>query len=282
MVGFLQTIKSALGLQPPLAVTDGETDLQLSAAALERLQAVGADAGIHLALTPTDGGHVLAVTEGALQGPPPPGFHVNLTAADADLIHLRGLTLDRREDRWALSVELELRGRETPNPDGRLYLSNRIIAHGRPMHFTQGMTDLPPLAKRILAIPGVAGVLVRDNTITIRRADDSAWNTIDVAIDAAIRQHFLLCGRPLEAAQDTALDTPLAQEIWRILSERVLPGIHRDGGDLTLVSVDQGVVRVLMSGACQGCPASTATLRLGVERTLREALPGQITRVEQV
>jgi Fe-S cluster biogenesis protein NfuA len=67
-----------------------------------------------------------------------------------------------------------------------------------------------------------------------------------------------------------------------VLEERVLPAVHRDGGTIELVGYSNGVVLVSMHGACRSCPSSTATLRGGVERTLREAFPGRIERVEAV
>jgi Fe-S cluster biogenesis protein NfuA len=67
-----------------------------------------------------------------------------------------------------------------------------------------------------------------------------------------------------------------------VLQDTILPGIHRDGGDLRLLGIEDGVVQVSMDGACRTCPASSATLKLGVEKTLLAAFPGEVTRVEQV
>jgi Fe-S cluster biogenesis protein NfuA len=57
--------------------------------------------------------------------------------------------------------------------------------------------------------------------------------------------------------------------------------VHRDGGDIELVGVSNGVVRLSMVGACRSCPSSVITLKQGVEKVLREAFPGQVERVEQ-
>jgi Fe-S cluster biogenesis protein NfuA/nitrite reductase/ring-hydroxylating ferredoxin subunit len=56
--------------------------------------------------------------------------------------------------------------------------------------------------------------------------------------------------------------------------EQVRPYIHSHGGEVELVSVDDGVVRVRMSGSCQGCAASAMTLRRGIEEALRAGYPG--------
>ena len=61
--------------------------------------------------------------------------------------------------------------------------------------------------------------------------------------------------------------------------EKIRPSLQADGGDIKLVSVDDGVVKVKLMGACQGCPMSEMTLKNGVERILKEHLP-EIKSVE--
>lgn len=64
--------------------------------------------------------------------------------------------------------------------------------------------------------------------------------------------------------------------------ERIRPAVQSDGGDLELVNVtDEGVVQVRLHGACIGCPSSTMTLHMGIERNVREKVP-EVTAVEQV
>lgn len=57
--------------------------------------------------------------------------------------------------------------------------------------------------------------------------------------------------------------------------EKIRPYIQSDGGDITLVSVDEasGIVKVTLSGACGTCPSSTATLKGGVERMVKQEIP---------
>ncbi len=57
--------------------------------------------------------------------------------------------------------------------------------------------------------------------------------------------------------------------------EKIRPYIQSDGGDITLVSVDEasGIVKVTLSGACGTCPSSTATLKGGVERMMKQDIP---------
>lgn len=57
--------------------------------------------------------------------------------------------------------------------------------------------------------------------------------------------------------------------------EKIRPYIQSDGGDISLVAVDEasGIVKVKMHGACGSCPSSTATLKNGVERMIRQEIP---------
>ena len=54
----------------------------------------------------------------------------------------------------------------------------------------------------------------------------------------------------------------------------IRPAVQADGGDIKLASVDNGVVNIEMLGACVGCPLSIATLKSGIERILKEKVPG--------
>lgn len=64
--------------------------------------------------------------------------------------------------------------------------------------------------------------------------------------------------------------------------ERIRPAVQDDGGDIELVDITgEGVARVRLHGACVGCPSSSMTLQMGVERNVREKVP-EITGVEQI
>ena len=64
--------------------------------------------------------------------------------------------------------------------------------------------------------------------------------------------------------------------------DRVRPYLQRDGGDVELVEVtDDGIVKVRLKGACQGCPGAIQTLKLGIERALKQAVP-EVKEVVQV
>ena len=73
----------------------------------------------------------------------------------------------------------------------------------------------------------------------------------------------------------------LTEKVKNVL-EKIRPSLQADGGDIELVNVDEkGVVKVKLKGACAGCPMSTVTLKMGVEKVLKQNLP-EIIRVESV
>ena len=55
--------------------------------------------------------------------------------------------------------------------------------------------------------------------------------------------------------------------------EKIRPSLQADGGDVELVNVNDGTVKVRLTGACAGCPMSTMTLQMGIERVLKEQVP---------
>ncbi|MDD5590889.1 MAG: NifU family protein [Dehalococcoidales bacterium] len=55
--------------------------------------------------------------------------------------------------------------------------------------------------------------------------------------------------------------------------EKIRPALQADGGDVELVEVTEGVVKVRLKGACSGCPMSKMTLKQGIERLLKERVP---------
>ncbi len=74
----------------------------------------------------------------------------------------------------------------------------------------------------------------------------------------------------------------MKEQVEEVMKE-IRPSLQADGGDIELIGVDEatGVVSVKLVGACAGCPMSQMTLQMGVERILKERVPG-VTSVENV
>ena len=73
----------------------------------------------------------------------------------------------------------------------------------------------------------------------------------------------------------TTADTTLSQgDQVRAVLERIRPAVQADGGDIELVDVVADVVKIRFHGACHGCPSSTMTLHHGIERAIKDKVPG--------
>ena len=63
------------------------------------------------------------------------------------------------------------------------------------------------------------------------------------------------------------------REKVEVVLAQIRPALQADGGDVELVDVNEGVVKLKLKGACAGCPMATMTLRNGIERVLKEQIP---------
>ncbi len=63
--------------------------------------------------------------------------------------------------------------------------------------------------------------------------------------------------------------------------QQIRPMLQRDGGDIQLVDAKDGVVKVMLTGACKGCPMSQMTLKQGVEKMLKQQVPA-VTEVQAI
>jgi Fe-S cluster biogenesis protein NfuA len=239
----------------------------LTPAALAHAARVG---GVQITTVPADDARVASVVEGGTG---------DVQVADVDRRRLHGLYLDF-DGRWAVKLDLRVDGRSTPNPNSRMYAFDRPIAKGKPAFASRGVAQ-PGLVGRLLALDGVESVLLRGNAVTVARRSDVPWDDLDRRVDAVVREHLLGCGGVFDGGvADVRSD--LAERVQRVLIAEVLPGVHHDGGDIELVGIQDGVAHVHMVGACRSCPASTTTLKLGVEVALKRAFPGEIVAVEAV
>jgi Fe-S cluster biogenesis protein NfuA len=79
---------------------------------------------------------------------------------------------------------------------------------------------------------------------------------------------------PVTIAPSTANDGPIDHEQLNETLEYIRPAVQADGGDIILLSAEDGKVSLQMVGACGGCPLSMMTLKAGIERILKDRVPG--------
>jgi len=64
----------------------------------------------------------------------------------------------------------------------------------------------------------------------------------------------------------------MKEKVVAVLAQ-IRPALQSDGGDVELVDVNEGIVRLRLKGACAGCPMATMTLRHGIEQIIKEQIP---------
>jgi Fe-S cluster biogenesis protein NfuA len=79
---------------------------------------------------------------------------------------------------------------------------------------------------------------------------------------------------PESESADSPPDPEAEQKIISILEEYIRPAVEGDGGAIDFKSFRNGVVSVVLKGACSGCPSSTITLKSGIENLLKQMVPG--------
>jgi len=173
----------------------------------------------------------------------------------------------------------------TPNPDAiMLKVQETLVPTGTHEFGLSDNTDDAPLARALLEIDGLELVLIAPRFVTLRKASISEWPDLIPLAKEAMRG-FIQSGEM--AVFDKSGDIDPAQRgeiegrIITLLDDEIRPAVAMDGGDITFVSFENGVVLVQMSGACGSCPSATSTLKMGVERLLIEEIP-EVTAVEQV
>jgi Fe-S cluster biogenesis protein NfuA len=72
----------------------------------------------------------------------------------------------------------------------------------------------------------------------------------------------------------------MMEKVQEVL-DKIRPSLQADGGDVELVDVKDGVVQVRLQGACKGCPMSQMTLKMGIEKILKEQIP-EVSEVQAV
>ncbi len=175
---------------------------------------------------------------------------------------------------------------ETPNPATLKFLPGRVVMPQGTAEFrSREQAQASPLAKRLLSIEGVEGVFFGHDFVSVTRRDGREWIMLKPHVLGALMEHFTIGGPVIEggeqpeAADDGERD-PLVLQIRELIETRVRPAVARDGGDITFVKFEDGIVYLRMQGACAGCPSSTVTLKSGIEGMLKHYVP-EVRAVQQ-
>ena len=186
----------------------------------------------------------------------------------------------------------------TPNPAVQKFVSNKKLVL-KIMEFKNiDEAKDAPLAKALFHFPFVKEVFMDENYVSITKYDIAEWGEITPELREFIRQ-YLEEGKEV-VSEDHAISEEAekqetsnvkevqlddtSREIVAILDEYIKPAVAGDGGNIMFESydADQKLVKVILQGACSGCPSSTFTLKNGIENMLKEMLQDRVERVEAI
>lgn len=140
-----------------------------------------------------------------------------------------------------------------------------------------------PFAEQAFSIEGVQGVFIGKDFITITKASQANWDALIPQIIACIEkcEHFFAPTKPIVNHLPDHNDLEVVNKIEELIAAKVRPVIQQDGGDIVFEKFYDGIVFVKLQGACLGCPSSRITLKMGIEKILKQNIP-EVKSVEQV
>ncbi|MBP6040206.1 MAG: NifU family protein [Flavobacterium sp.] len=186
-------------------------------------------------------------------------------------------------------------GETTPNPSALKFVVSKMLTRSAVEFKNIDQTGASPLAKELFKFPYVKEIFIDENYISVTKYDINNWDEITLELRSFIKQFIENGGTVLEEnfVQETLevetkkteefdnLDIT-SQKIINILEEYVKPAVAADGGNIAFDSFDEEnkIVKVILQGACSGCPSSTFTLKSGIEGLLKTMLNDDTIVVE--
>lgn len=194
-------------------------------------------------------------------------------------------------------VPITVYAESTPNPSAMKFVANKKLVTATHDFRSIDEAIYSPLATELFQLPFVKGVFMDENYVSITKYDVADWNNITMELREFIRSYIekgkdiMMPNAPevvqkstekLDAAYESLDDT--SKEIVNILEEYVKPAVASDGGNIQFQSYhpESKTVKVILQGACSGCPSSTFTLKSGIENILKEMMKGKVDLVEAI
>ena len=197
--------------------------------------------------------------------------------------------LQKKKEMYQIYAEM------TPNPMVMKFVSTKILMDGFVEVKSGEEATEVPLAKAIFdEFDFAKEVFISDNFVAVTKNVSVEWHEVMVAVRAFIADYLQNGGKisnlapqkhenPVEKLINRDY-TENEQKISDILNEYVAPAVEGDGGKISLLEYDEEnkIARMLLQGACSGCPSSTATLKGGIENVLKQFVPELVEKVEAV
>jgi Fe-S cluster biogenesis protein NfuA len=188
-------------------------------------------------------------------------------------------------------------GETTPNPAALKFVVSRMLTKNAIEFKNIDDTAASPLAKELFKFSYVKEVFIDENYISVTKYEVNNWEEITLEIRSFIKQFIENGGIVLDETMIVAADKQennktqefdnldvTSQQIINILEEYVKPAVAADGGNIVFDSYNEQdkIVKVILQGACSGCPSSTFTLKSGIENMLKSMLNDEKIQVEAV
>ena len=177
----------------------------------------------------------------------------------------------------------------TPNPKVMKFVCNQIIS-SEMIEFDNTPTQNNfPLIYELFLLPFVESIFLGKNFISIEKNDKIEWDDISFETRVMIQEKLnsgILVSNKNNVNKENKSNVKINRKrtkkellIEEIFEKNIRPYVMQDGGDISLISYDNGIVKVLLQGACNGCPSSTYTLKQGIEKRLRDIIGEEIKEV---
>ena len=186
-------------------------------------------------------------------------------------------------------MDYSIYAESTPNPAVMKFVSNKILVAENMEILTMESAKQIPLATAIFNFPFVKGLFISGNFIAITKNAEVKWDDIAMQLRIFITDFLNKEGvtikeikteKEIEKKIEEVFEfSEMEQKIADILDEYIQPAVESDGGFISLKSFENGVVSVILKGACSGCPSSSLTLKQGIESLLKQRFPEQIKDV---
>ena len=175
----------------------------------------------------------------------------------------------------------------TPNPAVLKFVSNKLIVENNLEFNNIDEAQNMEFAKKLFEFSYVKNVFLSKNFVSITKYEIKNWDEIVQELRSFIKNYLENNKIHETLVKKEKVDVKLddtSEKIISILDEYIKPAVSSDGGNILFDSYDseKKLVKVILQGACSGCPSSTITLKNGIENMLKEMLQGQVETVEAI
>ena len=175
----------------------------------------------------------------------------------------------------------------TPNPSVLKFVSNKLIVDGSFEFNNIDEAQEMEFAKKLFEFSYVKSIYISKNFVSITKYDLKNWDEVTLELRNFIKNYLEkneinFKSKEVETEEIDLDET--SKKIISILDEYIKPAVSSDGGNILFDSYDKDkkLVKVILQGACSGCPSSTVTLKNGIENMLKEMLSDKVNSVEAI